>query len=159
MRKRFFLALITAIILVVVVIAVYFILSAEPQDGSSPLITIDLEYGAPPRDGNITQGMAFTMDLTISSFADKELTIPLSLSLKALENVGWLPPLTEETVFNSTFVPSQLVLQPHGTSSSILVVHLAEDAPLGTYVFHVKLGNSEETNVEGTSFLVDVSPK
>ena len=159
MRRKFFLVPITAIILVVAVVAVYFILSGEPPGEASPLITIDLESTVPLRGGNITQGMAFTVNLAISSLADKEVTIPLGLSLKDLENVGWLPPLTEETVFNSTFAPNPLILQPHGKSSSLLTVLLAEDAPIGTYVFHVELGNSEETHVEGTSFIVDVNPK
>ena len=159
MRRRVFLALITTIILVVVVVAVYFMLSAEPHGESSPLIAIDLESIVPLRGGNITQGMAFTVNLTVSSLADKELTIPLGLSLKDLENVGWLPQLTEATIFNSSFVPNPLILQPHGKSSSFLVVRLADDAPLGTYVFNVELGNSEDTHVEGTNFLVDVNPK
>jgi hypothetical protein len=134
-------------------------LSAEPHGESSPLITINLEPNVPLRGGNITQGTAFTVNLTVSSVADKELTIPLGLSLKDLENVGWLPPLTEGAIFNSSFVPNRLILQPHGKSSSFLVVRLAEDAPLGTYVFNLELGNSEETHVEGTSFIVDVNPK
>ena len=150
---------ITAIILVVAVVAVYFLRSAELPGEGSPLIAIDLESSVPLRGGNITQGMTFTVNLTISSLADKEVTIPLGLSLKDLENVGWLPPLTEETVFNSTFLPNQLILQPHGKASSLLTVLLAEDAPLGTYVFQVELGNSAETHVEATSFIVDVNPK
>jgi hypothetical protein len=158
MRRRVVLALITTIILVVVVVAVYFMLSAGPH-GELSLIAIDLESSVPLRGGNITQGMAFTVNLTVSSLADKELTIPLGLSLKTLENVGWLPPLDEATVFNSTFVPNPLVLQPCGQSFAFLTVRLADDALLGTYVFNVELGNSEETHVEGISFLVDVSPK
>ena len=77
MRRKFFLALVTAIILVVAVVAVYFILSGEPPGEASPLITIDLESTVPLRGGNITQGMAFTVNLAISSLADKEVTIPL----------------------------------------------------------------------------------
>jgi hypothetical protein len=103
--------------------------------------------------------MAFTVNLTISSVADKELTVPLSLSLEDLGNVGWLPPLTAEEVFNSTFKPNLLILQPHGSNSSLLTVNLAEAAPLGTYVFYIEMGNSQETGVAGTSFIVDVNPK
>jgi hypothetical protein len=59
--------------------------------------------------GNITQGMSFTIDLTITLLADKELKMPLDLSLKAFENVGWLPPLAEETVFLiQLFLPNPL---------------------------------------------------
>jgi hypothetical protein len=159
MRRKLILVLITAIILVVAVVAVYLIRSAEPPGEISPLIAVDLESSVPLRSGNITQGMSFTLNLTINSLADKEMTFPLGLTLKDLENVGWLPPLDEATVFNSTFVPNPLVLQPCGQSFAFLTVRLADDAPLGTYVFNVELGNSEETHVEGISFLVDVSPK
>ena len=158
MRRRFSVILITTTILVTIIV-VYFIRSAEPPDEASPLISIDLESSVPLRGGNITQGMAFTVNLTISSAADKELTVPLGLSLTGLENVGWLPPLAEKEVFSSAFEPNPLILQPHGSSSSLLAVNLAEDAPLGAYVFYVELGNQQETGVEGTSFIVDVNPK
>ena len=68
-------------------------------------------------------------------------------------------PLTEEEVFSSAFEPNPLILQPHGSNSSLLTVNLAEDAPLGAYVFYVELGDSQETHVEETSFIVDVNPK
>ena len=159
MRRRLFFALIIAIILALTVVAVYFIQSVAPPDEASPLIALDLESTVPLRGENITQGMAFNVNVTINSFADEELTIPLGLDLKDLENVGWLPPLMEETVFNSTFVPNPLFLPPHGKGYSFLVVRLAEDAPLGAYVFHVELGNSEDTRVDGIDFIVDVNPK
>jgi hypothetical protein len=158
MRRRFILILITATILVSLV-AAFFIRSTEPPDGAPPLISVDLEPSVPLRNGNITQGMAFTVNITLNSFADKELTIPIDLSLEDLKNVGWLPPLTEEEVFSSAFEPNPLILQPHRTNSSLLTVNLAEDAPLGAYVFYVELGNSQETRVEKTSFTVDVNPK
>jgi hypothetical protein len=67
--------------------------------------------------------------------------------------------LTEEEVFSSAFEPNPLTLQPHRSNSSFLTVNLAEDVPLGAYVFYVELGNSQETHVEKTSFTVDVNPK
>jgi hypothetical protein len=158
MRRRFILIIIIATILASAVVA-FSIRSAEPPDEALPLIAIDMESSVPLRGGNITQGMAFTVNITISSFAGKELTIPLRLSLEDLENVGWMPPLTEEEVFSSAFEPNPLILQPHGSNSSLLTVNLAEDAPLGAYVFNVELGNSQETRVEGTSFIVDVNSK
>jgi hypothetical protein len=158
MRRRFSLIIITTTILVTIIV-VFFIRSAEPPDEAPPLIAIDMESSVPLRGGNITQGMVFTVNITISSFADKKLTIPLGLSLEGLENVGWLPPLTEEEVFSSVFDPDQLILQPHGSNSSLLTVNLAEDAPLGAYVFYVELGGSQETRVARTSFIVDVNSK
>ena len=98
MRRRFILILIITTISVSLVVA-FSIRSTEPPDETSALISAELESSGSLRDGNITQGMAFTVNITISSFADKELTIPLGLSLEGLENVGWLPPLTEEEVF------------------------------------------------------------
>ena len=158
MRRRFPLILIATIIFVTVVV-VYFIRSAAPPDEGSPLIAVDLETSVPLEDGNITQGMTFTVNLTISSVADKELSIPLHLLLTNLKNGGWVTPLTEQEVLNSTFQPNPLVLQPHGNNSSFLTVNLADDAPLGAYVFYVELGNSQETHVEGASFIVDVNPR
>jgi hypothetical protein len=92
MRRRFILILITATILVSLV-AAFFIRSTEPPDGAPALISVDLEPSVPLRNGNITQGMAFTVNITLNSFADKELTIPIDLSLEDLKNVGWLSPV------------------------------------------------------------------
>ncbi len=158
MRRRFILVLVIATILASIVVT-FFIRSAEPPDEAPLLIAIDLESSVPLRGGNITQGMAFTVNITISSFSDKELTIRLGLSLKGLENVGWMPPLTEEEVFGSAFEPNPLILHPHGSNSSLLTINLADDAPLGAYVFNVELGDSQETRVEESSFIVDVNPK
>jgi len=90
MRRRFILILIITTILASAVVA-FFIRSTEPPDEAPPLIAIDLESSVPLRGGNITQGTTFTVNITISSFAGKELTIPLGLSLEDLENVGWMP--------------------------------------------------------------------
>ena len=158
MRRRFSLIIITTIILVTIIV-VFFIRSAEPPGEAPPLIAVDMKSSMPLRGGNITQGMAFTVNITISSFADKELTIPLGLSLEGLADVGWMPPLTAEEVFSSVFEPETLILQPHGSSSSLLTVNLAEDAPLGAYVFYIELGDSQETRVARTSFIVDVNSK
>lgn len=157
MRKRYRVALITAAILVVVV-TVFLVRSVEPPSEAAALIEVTVESGAASGDWNVTRGEAFTVNVTVSSVADKQLSVPLGLSLENLENVGWLSPVPASAVFNFTYAPEVLALQPSGSGSSVLTVDLADDAPLGAYVFYVELGNSQETGVDRASFIVEVNP-
>jgi hypothetical protein len=157
MRKRYRVALITAAVLVVIV-TVFLVRTIEPPAETQALIGVTVESGAVSGDWNVTRGEVFTVDVAVSSVADKELSVPLGLSLENLENVGWLTPVPASAVFNFTYTPDLLTLQPRGRGSSVLTVNLAADAPLGAYVFYVELGNSQETGLDRISFIVEVNP-
>jgi hypothetical protein len=156
MRKRYLVALITAAV-VVVVVTVFLVRSVEPPAETAALIEVAVESGGASAGWNVTRGEAFTVNVTVSSVADKELSVPLGLTLENLENVGWLSPVPASAVFNFTYSPDVLVLQPHGSGSSVLTVNLAGDAPVGAYVFYVELGNSQATGVDRTVFNVEVN--
>ena len=119
------------------------------------MISIDKD----PEDVNVTQGMSFAVNLTITSKTDKELSIPLNLKLFIIRNsTGWQG-LPEEAGFTFSFEPDLLILESYGSNSSLLSVTIAEDAPVGEYQFSVKTGNWEETHVGGTTIQIDVNPK
>ncbi len=158
MRKNLRLILAAFLILLSIVIAYFvainYFASGIPRK-PLPLISIDKD----PENVNVTQGMRFAVNLTITSIADKELSIPLDLNLYIIRNsTGWQG-LPEDTVFTFGFKPDSLTLEPYGSNSSLLTVVLSEDAPIGEYQFSIKTGNMEETHVGGTTIIVDVNPK
>jgi hypothetical protein len=103
--------------------------------------------------------MSFAVNLTITSLAEKEFSIPLNLTLYIIRNsTGWQL-LPEEVGFTFSFNPDLLILAPYGSNSSLLCVTIAEDAPVGEYQFSVETGNWEETHVGGTTILIHVNPK
>jgi hypothetical protein len=141
------------------VVVAFYIESTGPDGSGVPLISVGLASSVLSGEENLTQGMTFVVNVTLSSSADKDLTVPLGLSLSSSADMGWLPPVPEETIFNFTYVPNPLVLAPRGSGSSVLTVVLAEDAPIGAYVFYVELGNSQETGLARATFIVNVNPK
>jgi hypothetical protein len=158
MRKNLLLSIAVTIILLLLVIA-YFpatnYFTPELPSKPLPLISIDKD----PEAVNVTQGMSFAVNLTITSRTDKKLSIPLNLTLYIIRSsTGWQG-LPEETGFTFSFEPDLLVLEPYGSNSSLLSVMIAEDAPVGEYQFSVETGNWEETHVGGTTILIDVNPK
>jgi hypothetical protein len=94
------------------------------------LIGVTVESDGASAGWNVTRGESFMVNVTVSSVADKELSVPLGLSLENLANVGWLTPVPASAVFNFTYAPDLLVLQPRGSGSSVLTVDLADDTPL-----------------------------
>jgi len=104
---------------------------------------------------NVTQGSTKLVNFTFTSITDQKLTIPLDLKLMSLisetydcELDSFIPsPDTpnhfhynqsaQNKLFNHIFSPSQLVLQPYESNSSILRLEVVEDAPLGFYIFQI----------------------
>ena len=159
MRKNILIILAVSVILLSIVIA-YSLNSSRiftPDIPSKPLPLISIDKD--PQNVNVTQGMSFAVNLTITSIAEKKLSIPLNLTLYIIRNsTGWQG-LPEETGFTFSFKPDLLVLEPYGSNSSLLSVTIAEDAPVGEYQFSVETGNWEETHVGGTAIQIGVNPK
>jgi hypothetical protein len=162
MRKNLRLILAVSLILLSIVIAYFVAINYfAPGIPSKPLQLISIHED--PNTVNVTQGMSFAINLTITSMANKELSIPLNLSLYIIRNstgqsTFWQN-LPGETVFTFRFEPDSLTLEPYGSNSSLLTVVLSEDAPIGRYQFSIETGNSEETHVSGTTLFVYVNPK
>jgi hypothetical protein len=148
-----------ALVIILLAILIAFLITLTYFQGlphkQLPLISIDKDI----QDVNVTQGMSLAVNLTITSKTDKELSIPLDLSLFIIRNSSGWQGLPEETVFTYTFNPDSLNLEPYGSNSSLLTIVLSEDAPIGEYQFSVETGNSEETHVSGTAIQIDVNPK
>jgi hypothetical protein len=159
MRKNVLLILAVSIILLTIIIA-YSLNSSSifaPSIPSKPRPLISI--GTDPQNANVTQGMSFAVNLTITSMAEKEFSIPLNLTLYIIRNsTGWQG-LPEEVGFTFSFNPDLLILEPYGSNSSLLSVTIAENAPVGEYQFSVETGNWEETHVGGTTIIIDVNPK
>jgi hypothetical protein len=108
---------------------------------------------------NVTQGSTQQVDFTLTSKTDQELTIPLDLELMVLHsetyngeldcffpspdtaNCYYYNQSAQNKLFNYTFSPSQLGLQPHQSNSTIITLEIVKDAPLGFYAFNIMLGN------------------
>jgi hypothetical protein len=109
-----------------------------------------------PFDSTIAQGATFQVNVTLTSFLDIEISIPIDLSLMAYNNIH-PSPLPQEKIFNYTISPNPVIIAPNGTNSSILTVKLAEDAPIGDYMMYVTFGNWQLTNVSGETFMIRVA--
>jgi hypothetical protein len=103
----------------------------------------------------VAQGATFQVNVTLTSFLDTEISIPLE-NLSAITYSPSHISLPQET-FNYTFSPNPLILAPTVTNSSILIVKLAEDFPIGDWTMVVTFGNSPLTYVGGRNFRITVT--
>ncbi len=124
----------------------------EPSVKPIPLISISV-YPNYYKMENISQGATFQENVTITS--QVETHVPLNLTLIGYNNTGWISSAPQEELFNYTFTPNELNLN-NGSSSSILTIQLAEDVPLGRYVFYIGVGKEQITHVGGNTINVQV---
>ena len=106
---------------------------------------------------NVTQGATFQQNLTVLSRAEIQLQIPLSLKLTGSNNSAYTSSTPQDRIFNYTFNPNLLVINPDESRCAILTVEVANDAPLGLYVLKVELGNASLTHLSGCTFSVTVT--
>jgi hypothetical protein len=119
MKKEILLVLVFSAVLLSIIIAYYVKTNSfTPGIPSKPFPLISIEKE--PQDVNVTQGMSFSVNLTITSKTDKELSIPLNLTLYVIRNSTGRQVLPEETGFSFRFEPDSLIIEPHGSNSSIL---------------------------------------
>ena len=165
MKKKALLAITAILILGTAIgIGVYYSLgfhannenNSPPEDSHISLIYDDLS----PEDLNATQGSSFTVNITMTSYVDMEITVPFeNLTLMLYDNQGQLISAPQGGILDYNFSPNQLVLGPYGNGSSILTVSLADDAPEGSYVMQISYGNSEMTNLTSNFFTLTINPK
>jgi hypothetical protein len=156
---------VTAILILAIVLAAI-IVGFSPRHTpitpiSRPFPLLDGGVSSLGKEGmNVTQGSALQLNVTLTSLTDQELTIPIeNLTLSGFNNTSWDTSVPQNKVLNYIFSTNQLVLQPHGSNSTVLTVNIAEDAPLGQYVFTVELGNGQVTHVGGIGLTVRVTPQ
>jgi hypothetical protein len=86
---------------------------------------------------NVTQGESFQINVTITSFLNKTITFTPEVQLAGYGNAAWDSSKDSHKVYNATFNQEQLVLEPNVKVSTILTFNIAQDAPLGRYLFYV----------------------
>ena len=125
----------------------------------NPLLDVNVS-SLGEEDMNVTQGSTLQVNVTLTSLTVQELTIPIqNLTLSGFNNTSWDNSIPQNELLNYTFSTNQLVLQPHESTSVVVTLEIAEDAPLVQYLFTVELGNSQVTHIGGISIIVGVTPK
>jgi hypothetical protein len=123
MKKKFFLIATVAIILVISLALYYFIIIC-PKTHTIPddkgFVPVHLYFENDMRNITLTPDSSASINVTLTSNLDKEITVTIKHSLAALNNPPW---------FNATLQPNPLILKVHGTNSTILTIHLTEDVP------------------------------
>jgi len=134
------------------------IITEKPVPSYKPLMLIfpslnPADYGTT----KITQGAIFQQNLTVLSKAEIQIQIPLSLKLTGYNNSAYTSSTPQDRIFNYTFNPNLLVINPDESQSSIITIEVANDAPLGLYVLNIELGNASLTHLSGHTFFVNVT--
>jgi hypothetical protein len=137
-------AVLTTIIVIAAVISAYYFLESNSRRSSpskaSPSVEVNL---APSGSLNATQGGITSVNVTFTSLNMNETTIPLSLVLQGYDNKPLDYSINKEGLFSSTFSLNPVVLEANKTATSVLTLHVAEDASTGKYAFLVELGNTQ----------------
>jgi hypothetical protein len=132
----------------------YKFLTSAPVSESSPKPTTIYPKELPATEtalsqysDNITQGGQITLNVTIASFLTNETTTEsIGVTLLGYNNAAWSG--DPQRIFNATFATNPLVLGPEESETTNMTMNIAENAPVGRYVFAI--GN--------VAFIVIVNP-
>jgi hypothetical protein len=113
-----------------------------------PLIDAD----ASPDFFNVSQGATFQVRVTISSISDSQLVIPMEGITLRFRDYTVYDLMPQEEIFTYSFTSNSVTLSPKETKSTVLFVHLTENAPIGDFEITVGFGNADVTYVSGTIF-------
>jgi hypothetical protein len=158
--KRY-LAIVIIVLLAIIVSAVLILKTSPSTPFSTPCPLIDGNVSSLGSEGmNVTQGSTLQVNVTLTSFADQKLTVPIeNLKLAGFNNTAWDNSLPQNELFNYTFSNNELILQPYESKFVVLTLEVAEDAPLVQYLFYIELGNWEVTHFGGIGLTLRVAPK
>ena len=121
-----------------------------------PLIDYEKEY-LTSRVINLTQNTPFVLNLTIHSFAGKELVIPFGLELFSVFRDGVQEVTSEVSGFDYWYEPSFIIVEPSGSNSTLLTVKFFSDAEIVEYDFRIRPENSDEHHLGGIILRIDVT--
>jgi hypothetical protein len=154
--KRFVILLAVVAVFMVGVISalVYFGFVAQKTPSATPAVQYSTTISSlNTKDLNVSQGTNLQLNLTFTSISSEQLTIPIeNLTLLGYDgsmpidykswnfSANWNTSIPQERVFNYTFGLNQITLQPEMSNSTVLTIHVAEDAPIGKYTFDINLG-------------------
>jgi hypothetical protein len=125
MKKRFFLIATIAIILAIS-LAIYYFTDIYPKthtinpDENKGFVPLRIYFENDMRNITLAPGSSASINVTLASNLDEEITVTIKHSLAALNNPPW---------FNASLKPNPLILKAHGTNSTILTIHLTEGVP------------------------------
>ena len=152
MNHRYYLIISVILIGVVIVgLVAYLDYSSTRTKSAPPAGTPPILYfsSVSPQNINASLGTTQQVNLTLTSYCSSEIAIPIeNLTINGYTSTighgySWSSPWNasvQETVFNYTFSLSQLILQPSMSNSTILTVHLVDNATLGVYSLDINLG-------------------
>lgn len=152
MKTQFSIILVFTIILAVVLV-VYCSYSFDKsglnpsvsQDNSSgpshtpfyPKVTPNTDITLSEYSINVPQGASFSLDVSVMSLLENETTTKsVAIQLLGYNNSAWFSG-DPQRIFNASLYMNPVVLAPHESKSVNLTMNIAEDAPLGRYVFAV----------------------
>ena len=101
---------------------------------------------------NVSQGMTQQLNLTLQLMnGSPSITVPID-DINGLvynrtivydnnwDTHNWNHSLVQTSIFNYSYSQKQLTLQPNATSSTIITINWADDAPSGRYALNLNLG-------------------
>ena len=157
MKRRYYYYVISIILIGVVIVGlVYFDYSSTRTKSASkpPTSTPQLPLyfaSVSPQNINASQGTTQQVNLNLTSYCPSEIAITNeSLTINGYTNtttgngniwssISWNAS-AQETVFNYSFSLGELILQPSMSNSTIVTIHLADNATLGSYSLDINLG-------------------
>jgi hypothetical protein len=155
MNGKFYAIILIILILIVVLGLAYFVFFPSRMAGTP--IALYSSSTSPQNTGlisdvfNTTQGATEQIALTLTStMYSPQIEIPLenlkliaynsTINYNDWDSSGWNTSLVQVKVFNYSFSPSQLTLQPNTPNSAIITIKLATNAPTGRYALEINLG-------------------
>jgi hypothetical protein len=112
---------------------------------------------------NVSQGMTQKLNLTLQLLDGyPSITVPIddmnSLVYNTIvydnnwDTYNWNHSLVQTSVFNYSFSQKQLTLQPNATSSTIITINWADNAPTGRYALDLNLGRFQFLTPPGEGY-------
>ena len=138
-------------ILVTIVLAVTFV-TVHPHGIQQELLpTVTFYWSA--MEANVTQGGSVNINCTtFNTSANQSINEGFGIQLVSINNVNyWENATLWSKIFNQTFTPHTLLVEPLENGTTTLTITIAPDAPLGTYNF--ALQGSQK------NFVLNVEPK
>lgn len=108
----------------VIGLSIYYFTNFYPQRNTVPddkgFIPLHIYFENGIKNITIAPGSTASVNVTLTSNLDKEITVTINPTLAALKNPPW---------FNATLQPNPVILKAYGTNSTTLTIHLTEETP------------------------------
>jgi hypothetical protein len=152
-------------VLMVVIIVVVPIMTCSPTVGPIDTSLLNCKVSSLSEEGmSVSQGGVMQVNVTLTSRADQDLIIPIGNPVldsfyNSSDGAKFYSSVIEAKVLNCTFDHDQLVLPSYGSTSTVLTLKMAEDAPVDEYEFDFEFGNAQVTQFPGYALMITVTPK